>query len=286
MTVTTVNALWSKTPEVTPLSGGLLSHVTLVEDIAWQNPKGMGLSYNCLDTGVPTELCDDTPANKQFNPPSVIEGIEFAVYGGLSCKPFGFSEEVGKEEINRVFSLKESRGVERALMETRFIDGPDDDPAPDDDPDPGDGIDLRWDAATDITPAGGAVSPQVALALLEGYSGSAYAGQPTLHIPYTVGSYLAAQQSLVSVGGKFYTELGAKAAVGAGYQFPNNGPDGTQSDPGKFWMYATGEVLVARSKIVNRSIIDRNTNDIYALAERRYIAAIDCFAAAILVSVE
>lgn len=278
MTYTKVAPIWETTPAVSPLVGGLLDHATIVEGIANQQPKGMGLSYNCLDTAVPTALCPDPTEAKDFEGPAVVEGIQFAVYGGLVCKPFGFDEETGLREIERVFRLKESRGVERALMESRFVLGPDDDP--------GVGVDSRWPAATDITPTGGAVAPKVALALLEGYAASVYSGMPTLHIPYTIGSLLGSERSIESQGGKFYTILGSKAAIGAGYEYPSNGPDGTAPADGELWMYATGEVVVARSAIKSNSQMDRTSNDVYALAERSYIAAIDCFAAAVRVSVE
>lgn len=278
MTVTTVAPLWETTPAVTPLSGGILDHADIVEGVSWQSPRGLALSYNCLPTTVPTELCPEPTTPKEFENPGVIEGFEFAVYGGLTCKPFGFDEATAKAEIARVFALKEARGIERALMETRFVAGPDDDA--------GAGVDLRWPAATDITPAGGAVPAKVGLAMLEGYAASIYAGQPTLHLPYTIGSFLAGDKIIEAQAGKFYTPIGAKVAVGAGYDFPNSGPTGAEATAGERWIYATGEVMLARSGIISAVQQDRSTNDIYALAERRYVAAIDCFAAAIRVSVE
>lgn len=274
---TTVEPLWDTTPAVSA-TGGVLDHASVEEGIAWQTPRGIGLTFNCLDTAVPTELCPEPTTAKEFQNPGVIEGIEFAVYGGLVCKPFGFDEATAKREIERVFLLKESRGVERALMESRFIAGPDDDP--------GVGVDLRWPAATDITPAGGAVPAKVGLALLEGFAVGQYSGQPTLHIPYSVGSLLAGDKIIEGQGGKFYTALGAKAAVGAGYEFPNSGPTGAEPAAGERWLYATGEVMVARSAVQSFVQMDYSDNDIIALAERRYIAAIDCFAAAIRVTVE
>lgn len=275
-----VSTLWDTTPVVSPLTSGVLDHADIVEGLSGPVPPAgaFGLSYNCLETDLPTALCPDVTEPKDFSNPGSIDGFDFAVYGGLVCKPFGFDKETGLAEIERVFALKESRGVERALMETRFILGPDDDP--------GAGTVNRWPAATDITPAGGAVPAKVGLAMLEGFAAGVYSGQPTLHLPYTVGSFLAADTTLVPQGGKFYTHLGAKVAVGPGYEFPNNGPDGTESTDGTRWLYATGEVMVARSALRSFSLLDQYTNDIYALAERRYIVAIDCFAAAIRVSVE
>lgn len=277
MVTTVVSPLWDSTPVVSPLTGGILDHADIKEGISWQNPRGLALTYNCLATTVPTELCPEPTTPKEFENPGVIEGFQFAVYGGLVCKPFGFDETVAQSEIERVFALKESRGVERALMETRFVLGPDDDP--------GVGVENRWPAATDITPVGG-VSAKVGLALLEAYAVSRYSGQPTLHLPYSVGALLAGEKTIEPVNGKFFTATGAKVAVGAGYEFPNSGPTGAEPAAGTRWLYATGEVMVARSAILSNVQQDRSTNDIYALAERRYIAAVDCFAAAIRVNVE
>lgn len=276
-----VNTLWDTTPVVSPLFGGVLAHATIEENLQGPVPPSgaIGMSYNCLDTAVPTALCPDETEPKDFQSPGLITGFDFAVYGGLNCKAIGFDEETGLSEIERVFGLKESRGVERALMETRFILGPDDNDADDAEA-------FRWPAAVDITPNDTPVPAKVGLALLEGFAASQYSGQPTLHLPYTVGSFLAADTTLVNEGGKFYTHLGGKVAVGSGYEFPNSGPDGTVVTDGTRWLYASGEVMVARSEIKSRSAMDYGTNDIYALAERRYIVAVDCFAAAIQVSVE
>ena len=271
--VQTVKSLWNTTPDVTPLASGLLDHVQVVEDIAWQRPTGLGLSYNCLDTAVPTELCPEPTTAKEFSNPSVIEGIEFAVYGGLVCKPFGFDVDTGKSEIERVFRLKESRGVERALMETRFVAGPTGPDGP------------LWDAAVDLTPDLFSPSAREGLAILEGYAASVYAGVPTIHAPYTVGSLLASQEAIEPQAGRFYSRLGSKVAVGAGYEYPNSSPGGGPTDDAERWMYVTGEVMVARSELISQTHLDTDTNDIVALAERRYIAAIDCFTAAVRVGI-
>lgn len=275
-----VSTLWDTTPVVSPITGGVLDHADIVEGLTGPVPPGgsFGLTYNCLDTAVPTALCPDPTEPKEFSNPGLINGFDFAVYGGLVCKPFGFDPETGLAEIERVFALKESRGVERALMETRFTVGPNDGTAEE----PA----ARWPAATDITPTGGPVPAKVGLSLLEGFAASQYSGQPTLHIPYSVGSLLANEKIIEGQGGRFYTGLGAKAAIGPGYEFPNSGPDGEESTGTTRWLYATGEVMVARSEMRSFSRHDQYTNDIYALAERRYIVAIDCFAAAIQVSVE
>lgn len=268
MVTTTVPALWESTPDVTPMPSSLLDHADVVDGVSWQRPTGLGLSFNCMDTNVPTALCPAPTEPKVWGAPGVIDGFEFAVYGGVACKPFGFTEEQGHSEIDRVFRLKESRGIERALMETRFIANGD-----------------LWDAASDITPASGAVSPKMALAMLEGFAASEYAGVPTVHVPVILGSLLL-DGAIEMQAGKAYSNLGSKIAVGAGYDYSNSGPDGTPAAPGERWAYATGEVMIARGEVDTKVLRNTSTNDIVALAERRYIVAIDCFAVAIRVSLE
>lgn len=268
---TTVTPIWETAPDLTPLVSGLLDHAAIKEGIEWGRPTGLGTSFNCLDTAVPTAICPEgAPATKDFSGPVAIDGFTFAVYGGIACKPFGFDEATGKAEIERVFALKETRGVERALMETRFQQGPQTNPGAD----PGD-EEYLWTPAVDITPSGGA-SARAALAILEGMAVSEYAGQPTLHIPYTLGAYLAQIENIISEGGKFYTKTGAKVVLGAGYEYPNVDPTGSTVVDGSFWMYASGEVVVARNTIETKTAIDQYTNNIYALAERQYIVAVDC----------
>jgi hypothetical protein len=42
---------------------------------------------------------------------------------------------------------------------------------------------------------------------------------------------------------------------------------------------------VARSDVFSSSDIDRVTNDVYVLVERTYVAAVDCYTAAVRVKV-
>ena len=274
-----VDAAIKDAPSITPLASTLLDHATVSEGIEYLNERSLFQSYNCLDMAVPTALCPEPTEAKDFQDPYTSEGIRFAVYGGVACKAFDFDEATGLAEINRVFTAKESIGVERAFMDTLFIDGPDDDP--------GAGVALRWEQAEDLTPAGGAVLPEVGLAILEGHASSIYAGVPTLHIPRTIGSLLLTRNAGEMQAGKAYTQSGSKMALGAGYEYPNHGPDGSDPAAGDLWMYASGEIAVARSEVLAKSVLDRSSNETIAIAERIYMGAIDCgYVSAVQVRVE
>lgn len=211
----------------------------------------------------PTSNTANVTTTKTFGGPGWPDGIRFAVYGGVDCKSVGNSLEHEHSELERAFLANESVGVEQAIMAQLFTNP----------------------AATDITPAGGAVDPAVGLAILEGYASTHYAGVPTIHAPRTIGGLLWRSQVMVRVGNAFYSTQGSKVASGGGYQNPNNGPTGAAPAAGELWMYASGEVVVARGDLISQVAADQGNNSVIALVERAYVAGVDCFTAAIKVKV-
>jgi hypothetical protein len=206
---------------------------------------------------------------KNFEKSSWQDGFRFSVYGGITCKGPGFDMAEAETKTKTAFLAMESVGVERALMTTRFVAG------------------AGWSAPTDVTPAGGAVTPAVGLALLEGDAACKYAGSPIIHAPRQVASLLTGTLGTISIGpaGKLVTGLGTRVAAGGGYGCPNQGPTGSAPTAGEFWMFASGEVVVARSDVFTASDLDRSTNDVYVLVERTYVAVVDCYTAAVRVKV-
>lgn len=206
---------------------------------------------------------------KNFEKSSWQDGFRFSVYGGITCKGPGFTMSDAETKTKAAFLASESVGVERALMTTRFVAG------------------AGWAAPTDVTPAGGAVTPAVGLALLEGDAACKYAGSPIIHVPRQVASLLTGNVGTISpsVGDTLVTGLGTRIAAGGGYGCPNQGPTGSAPTAGEMWMFASGEVGVARSDLFSSSDIDRVTNDVYVLVERTYVAAVDCYTAAVRVKV-
>lgn len=258
-------------PTPQPLGSSVLDHATVVptDRFGLRNNEGVWPSYNCLDTLVPTPYCPDPLAEgfvKTFAFAEWQPAFEFAVHGGVQCKAIGLDMADQKAELARVFAANEGKGVELALLANRFVAKP-----------------GWWDAPVDLTP--GAVSVQVALALLEGYAAANYAGVPTIHMPRTVASLLG--DRLVWTDGKAFTRSGTKVACGGGYDDPTV----PLSPSAK--MFVTGEVWVeASSTIEEQQIVipgdgsgtgsDENgvaENSVIALNERLYRVAVDCFAA-------
>jgi hypothetical protein len=224
-------------------------------DYTWTGTPAIGT------TDPPSEANAILHDSKAFSAPAWVDGVRFAVYAGLLCKPYGFEMDEGLAEARRVFTARESVGVERALMET-LLQG-----------------------ATDLTPGGGPVAPEVGLAILEGDAATAYAGVPTIHAPRSIGSLLMTRTAAHAEGGAFYTEQGAKLASGGGYNATNLSPAGVAPAAGTLWMYATGEVSVARGSVTANNPINQYSNEIHVLVERPYVAAIDCYKSAVRVTV-
>jgi hypothetical protein len=262
----TITFNWAAVPNATgyriyATSGASGSETFLVEvastetDYVWTGTPAIG-----TDEPPTVNTAIESPA-KTFENPDWMDGIRFAVYAGLTCKYPGYSFAEGLAEAERVFKAKESVGVERAVMET-LLQG-----------------------ATDLTPAAGAVAPEVGLAILEGHAATTYAGVPTIHAPRSIGSLLMTRTAAHSEGGVFYSEQGAKVASGGGYNATNLSPAGAAPAAGTLWMYASGEVAIARGEIVAKEALNQTTNDDLTLVERPYVVALDCYKSAVRVTV-
>lgn len=270
MTITT--ARYPAAPPTTPVRGTLLDAATVSDEYAWLTGVDLFESYSCMKFRTAAAL----PCNansKTFDQTSVWQdGIQFAVYGGVVCKAPGLDQANMRKQARLAFTGGESVGVERALMAQRFIAN-----AP------------QWGAApTDITPGTGAVKPVTGLAMLEGHAGDNYVGAPTIHVPKVIGSLILLTGLGVEwQGSTLRTKLGSKVAAGAGYDYPNLGPTGAAAPAGEKWLYATGEVWVGMSELMNPPPqVNQSTNEVFVLAERGYIAAVDCYTAAIRVKVD
>jgi hypothetical protein len=223
----------------------------------------------------PTRLAPTTNTavvnvTKVFNSPEWQDGFRFQTYAGVICESVGFDMDDAVENAKRVFLAKESNAVEQALMAQRFIASA-----------------TNWAAPTDVTPASGAVKPAVGLALLEQHAGMTYAGAPTIHAPRSIGALLMDTAGLKAEGNIFRSPQGSKVASGAGYGVANQSPAGVAAPAGELWVYATGEVSVARGALITpEAQLNRDNNEVTVLVERPYIAVVDCYAAAVRVKVE
>ena len=221
-----------------------------------------------IGTGLPpTGNTAVVSVTKTFGASSFQDAFTFAAYAGQVCKGIGY-DQGSLAEVEATFRANESNAVERALMQQRFVlNG------------------AVWPAATDLTPAGGAVEAEVGLAILEGHASWNYAGVPTIHAPRSIGSLLLTESAIVREGNVFMSKQGSKVASGGGYENPNQSPAGVAAPAGEKWMYASGEVSVYRGPVEAHNQMDRSTNEVFSLVERQYTVAVDCYTAAVRVKV-
>lgn len=263
-------------PEPDRITSTLLDHATVEENGSFglRNLEGMWPSYNCLDLLTPTAMCPDPMVgSKQFSRAEWQVAFDFAVYGGVECSAVGLDRADQMAEVRRVFERSEAKGVEQALLYTRFVDfGSEDTPL--------------WEAPNDLTPSTD-ISLTVALALLEGDAAAQYAGLPTIHMPRAAATVLEASGLIVWQGDKAFTKNGSKVAMGGGYDDP------AMLASGLWTLYATGEVYVEKSPSIEQQLFvipgdgsgtgsgenGLADNTVISFAERMYRVALDCYAA-------
>lgn len=298
MTVTQFRATeYPTAPTPEPLEGTLLDLVTPTE---WEtnarallsNPEGLFASYSCLTSGVKLgKLCGPQTASKFTGAqnPNWVDGLAFGAYGAVVCKLA--SEEEIKAGVDRAYDAAESRVVERGLLELMVANTS------------SATVPGQWSAATDITPAaavaGGGVTPQVGLALLESHMGVNYAGKGILHSTRATATMLAHLGAVEFEGRSLQTKLHTPFVAGAGYDLPNTGPTGATAPAGSAWMYGTGQVVIKRLRLPSHAVLNvfgqqaasgspnyvpgLEPNDMVGLAEGVYLVAVDCYKAAVLV---
>jgi hypothetical protein len=284
MTITVVKGSEITRPDTTPLKSSVLDHARAAgnvhdvpegEGFGWVNDNGLWVSYNGLDTLVPTPMCPEPSLTddgdfKTFDFAEWQPAFTFAVQGGVQCKTVGLDRDDQSAELDRVFSLNEGRGIEEALLGNRFVAQADDPDAP---------LEGSWGAPTDITPADD-ISPRVAIGLLEGWAARNYAGIPTLHMPRALGAILGSE-GITWVGDLAFTKMGSKIAFGGGYD--------EEDQDGTFDIYATGEVYIERSSVLSIKSINLTDdfsgsgesglapNTAIALVERMFRVSVDMF---------
>lgn len=269
---------------------------------------GGGLYYDPYGCGQarPYDVACVGLGSKTFDPNSPeIAVLPFVVYTTMICGPRGITEAyMTTKTANRLYS-SEQHAVEAALMH-------------------GTGGARPWIAdpagpyAAPVDVGGGGLTfPTVvdAVAALErhAYTTVPYGHHAVLHANPSVHAY-AAEAHLVATAAEFgpvwgavsplvtpesapgdvprtepvlRTPLGTKWVFGAGYS--GAGPNNLAPAAGKTYIWITGHVSVWRSaKWSPPSIfqtMDRELNQLKALAERPYLVTFDCFRAFALVDI-
>lgn len=257
--------LYIEAPTVTPARGGLLAVANVLEgDVHVGISGAVYQSGNC---GIPRPYGDDiclSPAApdrevKVFDPITTIVGSPFVVYKGVECQDLNDDDTAWAAGA---LALGESVAVERGVM----------------------GGALQ--GATDLTPVGGPVSLINGIAALEGWAASNYGGLATLHVPRSVATRALAREVFEnSLDWTITTRQGSLVANGGGYE-NNVGPDGTPAPAGQAWLYITGQITLVRTPVVSNRVLAHTDNNQMALAERSYVALVECIKGAIRIALE
>ena len=188
------------------------------------------------------------------------DAAAFAVYGHFNCSPVGWTPEAAQERATQHLQAREEARVEQALWSGDLGNTPN----------------LVADA--DTLTSGGAVSPAAALALAEDYIAANYGSLGVIHVTRGGLMVLGETRLIQASGSRLTTLAGTPVVAGAGY--PGTGPDGNPAAAGSGWLYASPALFGYRSDIITSSatpgdLLDRSSNDLYAIAERVYALGYD-----------
>src|SRR5690625_4856153 len=246
-------------PPRTSLSFGLFSVLGFrTGGERWSLPNGTSwVGPTCAPVqGRGADTCE--PEGEITGIPKVLDqgfstgtGTPFAVYGNFACTPIGVSFEEAQTAAEQHLVNREEARVEQALWTGDLGNVPNFSGA------------NGYEAPTDL---GSASSAIVAIATLEGWLAVNYGSVGVLHMSRATASVLIKSGDLEARGGRLYTNLDTLVVAGAGY------PDGS--------IVATGSLAGYRGEVITGSdrpgdLLDRRTNDLYAIAEREYLVLVD-----------
>lgn len=192
----------------------------------------------------------------------------FTVYGHFSCSPVGWTPAEAQDFAGRHLLAREEARVERALWTGDLGNVPA----------------LQGAGTTDVSVA--AAKLEESVGLLENYLATNYGSQGVIHMTRQAALVGLGLSVLTTSGGRLLTALGTPVVAGAGY--PGTGPVGQVAAASTSWVYATPALFGYRSEVFTSSnrpgdLLDRATNDLYAVAERSYLLGFDpCGVAAAL----
>ena len=250
---------------------GLLSVVAFRTDGRWES----GVIWE-------TSTCEDADgiADFQCEPPTLGlpknldrldaplgEASPFTVYGHHNCSPVGITPAGAQAKADEHLAVKGPKRVEQAFWTGDLGNVPN----------------LK-DSATTLA-SGAALSPTAAIAELEAHVAGTYGGRGVIHVSVAGAVHLVSAGLVKVDGGSLSTALGTPVVAGAGYSA--DGPSAAAD--GQFWAYVTPPVFGYRSPVNTSSnregdLLDRGSNDLYAIAEQTYLLGFDpCGVGAVLI---
>lgn len=239
-------------PTASPLSGGLFSQFSPIEDssVRWEN----GVTWEDVERA-------QLGAIGQWQRPGAVPGLPktltdpkgialeslapLTVYAAFRTTPLDYSPAEATQVAGARLLTQEEHAVEAALWSG----------AP--------SLGLGLAKVRSYTAKGaGKLDLSQGLAVLENYAAQ-YGFQPVLHIPRRLASLLASAKMIEDVkGGGFATRLGTPVVVGAGYA-------------DEMQIVATGPIVIYRGQAFTSTNAEggfnKDQNELTGVAERQYV---------------
>lgn len=261
-----------ESPTCVPWRFGLLSVARIIEETdphvnngIIYKPKACIAGVNSWDPVCPPTQPDQKVPTDLDDQNVEVTGEPFTIYSYLSCKTTTLADML--TDVREALARGEQRAVEVEVW-NRVLAQP------------------TCTVLNTTATAADALPVVAAIAALESYMADNYACQAVFHSDRAVTPYAVAEHQLQSAGGALSTVLGsAWAAYGAAV---NTGPDGTPAPAGHAWIYATSAITLRRFPVEVypdsvEQILQRNSNEPVAIAERTYVPSVECACAAVLV---
>lgn len=223
---------------------------------------------DCLDP-TPFDLGEDGDGRP------VVTAEPIHLYAGFTCRTVGLEEDTTIAEARAALTNSASPAIERVLWT----------PAPA--PPPGQAQRaMRLMGPDTVVLAGGTpVGLTKGVRLLEDYLSTHYGGVGVLHAPAGVSADIAAAHLVRWDNGRPVTARGTRWSWGA---YPYADTAGTPAAADTAWLVATGHITLRRSGVSvlgeYAQMVDRATNEIFAIARQSVVVAWECVTAAVAVS--
>ncbi len=219
-------------------TGGTMAVVTTTQGVA--NTQGL-----------PKNLATNLATNGAATP--------FTVYGHFECSPMGWTFASAQAQADVHLLTREEARVEQALWTGDLGNTP------------------KLRGAT-VVGSAATNAPTIGVGLLEDFIATEYGSLGLIHMTRAAALSLTKGGVLVPNGGRLTTRLGTPVAAGAGYD--GSGPTGQVATDTTTWMYVTPPVFGYRTEEFTSSnrpgdLLDRASNDLYAVAERSYLIGFD-----------
>lgn len=259
------NALLAVDPasRVAP-TGGLFSVLPFRTDASghWGN----GVTWESLScapaSGIGDPSCDPEEETVGLPKADAVgaengEASPFTIYFKEKCDPVGRAS-IAQDRVTSSLLVKEQFRAEQALWTGDLGNTP------------------NFQTAESV---GDSTDPRYVLGSLTRVARRDY-GMGVLHVGTIGAAVLVDHDLIVQRGDAWFTVFGDQVVIGAGYPEVEGGPIIGAADPGNVYAVMTPPLFGYRSDVFTSSersgdLLDRRTNDLYAVAERTYVLGFD-----------